>query len=430
MRHALAALVVLVLGLGGAAVLYGVPDLTPRPSQVPTTRPQRGEVAVEVHTLGDLRALRSVGLPAPPVGGTLQLVTLLPSGTQVAEGTVVMTFDLEEQHYNLAQARSELLEAEQELVKLDADARVQAADDQVALLKARYALRRAELQVAGNEFVGAIEARKNELAVEETTRILAQLEDDAQTHAAGTEASRAVLEERRQKARIAMQLAERNIESMTVRAPMDGLVVIKENRNATGGFFTMGMTLPDFREGDTVQPGTTVAEVVDIREMEVRAKVAETDRPSVGDGAAASVSIEAVPGATLAGSARGVGGLASSNFWDLSTARQFDAAFALDRSVDTLRPGMTARVVVRGESLKDVVHLPRQVLFEKNGKPVVYVREGQGFTPVEVQVQRITESRVVLEGLPEGAEVALANPEQVRTGNSGSGAPPMPGGSR
>ena len=42
---------------------------------------------------------------------------------------------------------------------------------------------------------------------------------------------------------------------------------------------------------------------------------------------------------------------------------------------------MTARVLVRGETLKDVQHLPRQVLFEKGGKPVVYVRKGTGFTP-------------------------------------------------
>jgi hypothetical protein len=30
---------------------------------------------------------------------------------------------------------------------------------------------------------------------------------------------------------------------------------------------------------------------------------------------------------------------------------------------------MTARVMVEGETLKNVTHLPRQVLFEKEGKP-------------------------------------------------------------
>ena len=57
--------------------------------------------------------------------------------------------------------------------------------------------------------------------------------------------------------------------------------------------------------------------------------------------------------------------------------RQFDASFRLDRSEPALRPGMTARVVIAGERLAGVQHLPRQVLFEKEGKPVVYVKTAE-----------------------------------------------------
>ena len=80
---------------------------------------------------------------------------------------MVIEFDPAEQQYNLQQAESELAEAEQELVKMEADAKVQAADDQVKLLHARHEVRRAEIKVSGNEFVGAIEAKKNKLALEE-----------------------------------------------------------------------------------------------------------------------------------------------------------------------------------------------------------------------------------------------------------------------
>ena len=56
-------------------------------------------------------------------------------------------------------------------------------------------------------------------------------------------------------------------------------------------------------------------------------------------------------------------------FWDAGAERQFDASFRLDRAEPALRPGMTARVVIAGERLAGVQHLPRQVLFEKEGKP-------------------------------------------------------------
>jgi biotin carboxyl carrier protein len=419
---------VLMLALGGGAVVVGLPYLTPRPDEIPTTRPVRGDVAVEVHTIGDLRAMRSAALTAPATGGTLQLLTLPPSGSIVKKDEIVIQFDLAEQQYNLEQAKSELNEALQEIAKLEADARVQAADDQVKLLEARYALRRAELKVTGNEFVGAIEAKKNELAVDEASRTLAQVEDDARTHAASNQASAAVLEEKRRKAQLGMDFAQKNIESMTITSPIDGLVVTKENRDASGGFFTPGMSLPDYRPGDAVQPGRVVAEIVDLAEMEIRAKVDETDRPALSDGSPATVKVEALGTGDLGGSAKGVSGLASRDFWDIAATRQFDAAFKLDRAPAALRPGMTARVLVRGDTLKNVLHLPRQALFQKNGRPVVYVRDGDGFKPIEVKVLRITETRVVLENLPPTADVALSDPDAVRGGATARSASAIPGG--
>ena len=40
---------------------------------------------------------------------------------------------------------------------------------------------------------------------------------------------------------------------------------------------------------------------------------------------------------------------------------------------------------------------PCSFRYEENGRPVVYMRDGDGFKPVEVKVLRITETRVVLD---------------------------------
>jgi len=428
-RYLIAAVAAMAL-VGGAAV-FGLPDLSPAPDQIPTTRPSHGNIDVKVHSLGELGPLRSQVLSAPSVGGTLQIVTLSASGSVVREGDVVLEFDRAEQQYNLQQAASELAEADQEIVKLEADSKVQAAQDRLNLLHSQHEVRRAEINVSGNEFVGKIEAEKNKLALEEARRNLTQLEADIKTHAETNRAGLAVVQEKRSKARIASDFARKNIENMTVRAPLAGLVVIKENQDASGGFGFPGMSLPEYRQGDTVQPGRPIAEVVDLTEMEVKTKVPETERASVASGVPAKVLVEAMPAATLSGSSKGVGGLAPNAFWEPQTTRQFSTTFALTRPSASLRPGMTARVVVEGETLKNVTHLPRQVLFEKEGKPVVYVRDGAGFKAVQVKVARITENRVVLEGLPVDAEVALVNPDTIErraAGSSGSNA--MPGGGR
>src|SRR5207248_2142269 len=97
--------------------------------------------------------------------------------------------------------------AEQEIAKSKADAAVQAAEDQTALLKAKYDVRRAELEVSKNELVSKIDAQKNVLALDEAKRALTQLEQDIRSHSASNKAALAISEEKRNKARLAMNQA-------------------------------------------------------------------------------------------------------------------------------------------------------------------------------------------------------------------------------
>jgi len=421
---------VVVLALVGGVAAFGLSDLSPKLERIPTTRATRGDINVRVYALGDLGPRRSMALAAPTVGGLLQIVTLTPAGTLVKKDDVIIQFDRAEQQYNLQQAESELAEAEQEIAKVEADTKVLASADKLALLHAQHEVRRAEIDVSGNEFVGRIEAEKNNIKLEESQRALAQVQDDVKTHAASSKAGRAVLEEKRSKARIASDFARRNIESLTVRAPLEGLVVIKDNQDASGGFGFPGMTLPEYRPGDTVQPGRSVAEIVDLTEMEIKTKISETDRPALEGGAAAKVQIEALPATRITGASKGIGGIAQNAFWEPQTTRQFNAAFAIGPSAE-LKPGMTARLVVEGGTLKGVTHLPRQVLFEKEGKPVVYVREGTQFTARQVKVVRITENRIVLQDFDPELDVALVNPETGAAGDKRGGASgPVPGAGR
>ena len=92
---------------------------------------------------------------------------------------------------------------------------------------------------------------------------------------------------------------------------------------------------------------------------------------------------------------------------------------------------LASRVLVDGGTLKGVTHLPRQVLFEKEGKPVVYVRDGAQFKAVSVKVVRVTENRIVLQDFDASQDVALVNPETGTAGSKPSTASgPVPGGGR
>ena len=409
------------LALGGYCSACRQTTVLATDSETPTATVKEVDLQLKVFTTGALRTSQSRAITAPPIaGGTLQIVTLAHSGAQVHAGDVVLEFDPSQQEYNRAQNRSDLLQAEQEIVKAKADAAVLAAEDQTALLKAKYAVRRAELEVSKNELVSTIDAQKNLLGLDEAKRAQAQLQQDIRSHSASSQAALAISEEKRHKARLAMEQAEQNIKNMHITAPIDGLVVIHGNRDSTGGFFMDGMTLPDYHVGDQVNPGSSVAEVIDISHLEVSAQVSETDRVNLKAGQSVEMKIDALPGETFSGKVQTVGGATSHEFWDDNAQHKFDVAVELDRADSRLRPGFAVRLNILGDNLSRAVSIPSGAVFDQDGKKVVYCKRNRGFEREEVKIRAVSEGRAILTGISPGTVVALVNPEKKASGNSRS----------
>src|SRR5882762_8303978 len=403
----------LALALAGGGFSCRQTTVLATDSEIPTAIVKEVDLQLKVFTTGVLRTAQSRGLTAPPIaGGTLQIVTLARSGARVQKGDVVLEFDPSQQEYNLGQNRSDLLQAEQEIVKAKADADVQTAEDRTALLKAKYAVRRAELEVSKNELLSPIDAQKNLLGLDEAKRALTQLEQDIKSHSASNQAALALTEEKRHKARLSMEQAEQNIKNMHIAAPIDGLVVIHGNRDSTGGFFMGGMTLPDYHVGDQVNPGSSIAEVIDIAHLEVAAQVGETDRVNLKAGQSVEVKIDALPGETFSGKVQTVGGATSHEFWDDNAQHKFDVAVELDRTDPRLRPGFAVRLGILGDNLSRAVSIPGEAVFDHDGKKVVYCKRNRGFEMQEVKVRALSEGRAILDGISPGTVVALVNPEK------------------
>lgn len=396
-------------------------------SEIPTATVKEVDLQLKVSTTGVLKTAQSRTIIAPPIaGGTLQIITLARSGALVHTGDVVLEFDPSQQEYNLGQNRSDLLQAEQEIVKAQADADVQTAEDQTALLKAKYAVRRAELEVSKNELVSPIDAQKNLLALDEAKRALTQLQQDIQSHSASNQAALALSEEKRHKARLSMEQAEQNIKNMHITASMDGLVVIRGNRDSTGGFFMDGMSLPDYHVGDQANPGSAIAEVIDLSRLEVSAQVGETDRINLKAGQSVELKVDALPGETFKGKVESVGGATSREFWDDNTQRKFDVAVEMDSADPRLRPGFAVRLNILGDNLSRAVSIPAGAIFDHDGKKVVYCKRNRGFEIQQVKVSALSEGRAILSGLAPGTVVALVNPEK-RLNSTGKNAAVSPG---
>ena len=395
---------------------------------IPVATVQRGTVAVSVRAVGDIRASRAVQVFAPPAGGSLTIVSLATTGAALKAGDTVVEFDSADQVFALDQAQSDLALAEQEIVKADAQAAVQAADDEVALLKARYDVRRAELDASGNELVGAIVAKQNLLLLEEARQKLSQLEREISSKRETARASTQVLREKANKARVAVAVAERNIQNLKVVAPFDGYVTVRQNMMAMGGVIFSGAVMPDFRVGDSSFPGTAIADLVDTSRVEVTAKLSERDRANVDMGQTASVVVDGLPAGALEGKVRAVSSVASRRVFEGGGTRQFDIAFDILKAPVRVWPGTSAAITISGATFEDALSIPRSAVFDVSGTPTVYLRGTDGFDARPVKVRAWTDTLAVIEGIPESSLVALVDPtKRENTSAAPSGRAPVPG---
>jgi HlyD family secretion protein len=421
-----------VLGWVAAAAIIGVGALMATTSRasgktavtaqdgIPLAQVERGDLDLRVHATGELRASHAMMLSAPSVGGSgLQITKLLATSALVKKGDVVIEFDPSEQRYKLEQSRSELLQAEQEITKANADAAVLAAQDKVAALKDRYAVRQAELDVQKNEIVSSIDGKKNDLALQSAKRVQAEHEKDMQSHLESGQASIYLAKEKYNKAKLQMDQAQQNIDKMQTTAPMDGLVSIQKNQ--TGDFFFTGMSVLDFHAGDQVNPGAAIAQIVDPLGLELSAKLSERNANNIKVGQAVDVTFDAVPGRNFHGVVKTVGGMSSANIFEGDAGGNFEVTIELTDADARLHSGFTAQLVFIGDHKKNVLYLPRQAVFLKDGKRIVYVKRGGEYDQKVVKIQGETESRSVIDGLSVGTQVALIDPTAPRKSSSTGG---------
>jgi multidrug efflux pump subunit AcrA (membrane-fusion protein) len=118
----------LILALSCASC--GLSTVGASDGDVPSGAAQKGDVQLRFPTDGLLKATQSRAVTVPAVaGGTLRIIRLAHTGSSVRKGDVVLEFDPSQQEYLMAQNRSDLAQAEQEILKDRADTEVQTAED-------------------------------------------------------------------------------------------------------------------------------------------------------------------------------------------------------------------------------------------------------------------------------------------------------------
>jgi cobalt-zinc-cadmium efflux system membrane fusion protein len=375
--------------------------------ELPSTKVRRGRVTISVTARGELQGGNTEMIIVPPTGADSTAITSLREpGEMVEVDDTVVEFDTTLQEYNLREAEADLAEAEQMVIQAQATSQSGDEENHYALLQAQSDVKLADLDVRSNKVQPALKARQNDIALEAARGRLHQAEQNLANKSANTTAGVAIQQANLGKAKVTAEMNRKIIEGMSVKAKTSGYVNVQPNTSGNSWYYS-GMTFQTLQLGDTVYSGMAVAQIPDMKNWEVSARIGELDRGHLAVGQKVSLTVVALPGKSFAGRVKTVGGTTGSP-WD----RHFDCRITLDQPAPEMRPGMTSNMLITAESLDGVLWIPSQALYESDGKTFVYIRTPKGFMPHDVTLLNRSESQAVVKGLNEGDVVAMSNPDQ------------------
>jgi HlyD family secretion protein len=400
---------VLILGVLGA-LAWGAVRLVRATStsatlEQPTTKVKRGRVTLTVAARGELQGGNSEMLTAPMIGGGALAITFLREpGELIKAGDTVVAFDTTEQEYRLKEAEADLAEAQNQVIKAEADSAAVEEESKWATINSQADVKLGELETRYNSTTSAIKARQNDLVLEAAQNRARQATQDYTNKKTTSAAGITIQKAAENKAKVAADTARRNIENMTLKAKTAGYVNVQQNQ---GNSFYWGMQLPPFQLGDTTRAGMAVAQIPDMTNWEVSASVGELDRGHLSVGQPVSIRVVALPGKEFPGKVKNIGGTGGPP-WD----RHFEARITLDKPAPELRPGMTSNMVITVDTMENVLWIPSQALFESDGRAFVYADKNGSFIPHDVKLVQRSESQAVITGINEGDLIAMSNPDQ------------------
>lgn len=395
LSRALAALILLTAGCRQA-------------SDIPTFRVEAVRFARRVTAEGNLKSTKATPLSAPTnAPGQLKIAWIAPDGAVLKKDEVVVQFDPTDFEVDLQSGREDHDTAGNKLNKTNSEASMN-----------RTNLRR-DAHQATDELLAARQFKFDDAEVfSRYQRVESQIDETLaghkKEHAEGvlgvrdklSAADRDLVNIEQRKADLKIRNAEQGLHALEMRSPYDGILVLQHDWRGD-----------IVRVGDTVWPGSPIGEIPDLQSMKAEVFVLEADAAGLAVGEKATLSVEGKPGSAITGKISQVDKLARPRFPRVPV-QYFGATITLDHTDPALmKPGARVRAVLDVENREGAISIPRQAIFEKQGKKLVYRKRAGKFEPVAIEIGSSSAGRVVVtKGLAKGDEIALRDPTEEKDG--------------
>ncbi|HVT45571.1 MAG TPA: HlyD family efflux transporter periplasmic adaptor subunit [Thermoanaerobaculia bacterium] len=378
--------------------------------EIPTFVVVKGSFERRVTAEGNLKAAKATPLTAPSdAPGPLKIAWLAADGIRVSGGDVVARFDPIDFENQLQSGREDDLTANNKSKKQSVEASATkdnlrrdatTADDELETAR-RFRATQLEIFSRWEQIESELD---EDLAAEKRRYALEVL--GVRDQLAAADLALLGIEER--KARLKIRNAERGLSALSIEAPHDGVLVLQKDWRGE---------VP--RVGATVWTGSPLGEIPNVEAMEAEVFVLEADAAGLAVDQKATVWLESDRSVAHPAKVIRVDKLARPRFRGVPV-QYFGVTLQMEKTdTDRMKPGTRVRALLDIEAQKNALSIPRQALFEKQGKRIVYRRNGSKFEPVAVQITSSSAGRVVVSrGLIEGDVIALEDPTESRGDDS------------
>lgn len=388
----LVAPVSLVAVAGGAYVAGGDADETR------WERVEKRDLVLTADVTGELRAVRTAGYGPPPLRQIwdFRIASMVPEGTTVGAGDVILEFDATQLRQRLERNLATRDSAQKNLEKRQTDVEMERRREELALAESEGKARKARLKA---DVPPEVVARK-ELRIAEIDRRLAEAELEYrrsrldyldQKH----EAELGSYRQRRDRAQRRVDELESQIEQMTVRAQEGGTVIYRSGRDREKK-----------KVGDRCWRNEVVLEIPDLSQMMATVEADEVELGRLAVGQSAKLRLDAYPDAVYTARVEVI-----RNTVEQPSRRNPRKVVRLELALDTtdtetMRPGMRLTGEIEVERREDVLTVPLAAVVSGPEGPTVTVSSvGERQVAVELGARQ-GEWVEVMAGLEQGDLVA------------------------
>jgi HlyD family secretion protein len=294
-----------------------------------------------VRLKGMTAAVAARSIMAPLIAGqqvsTLTITKLIPSGTRVKHGDLLVEFDRQAQLRDFIDKQAQADDLNQQVIEGRAKEDAARAKDETDIKQAEDSLAKAKLEMEKVELLSRIDAEKAHEDLDEAQATLTQLKETFDLKRKAAQAAIHILEIQRDRTQETMQHAQANFSLMEIRSPIDGIVVF----NTIWKQGNMG----EVQEGDQVRPGVPFMQVVDPAIMEVRVPVNQEDLLGLKIGEKALVHLDAYTDLVFPGELESIDPMGTPGSFS-PKLRSFSATFSINGHDPRLMPDLSAAVDV------------------------------------------------------------------------------------